>query len=129
MRVLVTGAYGLIGSAILARLHGEGHDLVGAGRALADARRRFPYVRWVEADFARLTAVEGWLPRLRSIDAVVNCVGVLQDGVRDDVERVHIAATCALFDACAKAGVRRVIHVSALGAASDGPTNFSRSKA
>jgi uncharacterized protein YbjT (DUF2867 family) len=32
MRVLMTGAYGLIGSASLARLHRDGHDLVGAGR-------------------------------------------------------------------------------------------------
>lgn len=28
MRVLVTGAYGLIGSAVLARLHRDGHELV-----------------------------------------------------------------------------------------------------
>lgn len=129
MRVLVTGAYGLIGSAILARLHGEGHDLVGAGRALAEARRRFPYARWVEADFARLTTADAWLPRLADIDALVNCVGVLQQGARDDMVRVHVEATCALFDACRMAGVRRLIHVSALSAAPNGPTDFSRSKA
>ena len=129
MRVLVTGAYGLIGSAILARLHGDGHDLVGAGRSLAEARRRFPYARWIEADFARLTTAEVWRPLLAGIDAVVNCVGVLQHGARDDMERVHVEATCALFDACRQAGVRRVIHVSALGAAPDGPTDFARSKA
>ena len=37
MRVLVTGAYGLIGSACLARLHRDGHELIGAGRAIAEA--------------------------------------------------------------------------------------------
>ena len=34
MRVLVTGAYGLIGAACLARLHRDGHELVAAGRTL-----------------------------------------------------------------------------------------------
>ena len=42
MRVLVTGAYGLIGSAILARLHRDGHELIAAGRSIDEARRRFP---------------------------------------------------------------------------------------
>ncbi len=129
MRVLVTGAYGLIGSACLARLHRDGHELVGAGRSLDEAQRRFPYAQWIVADFARLTAVAAWRPLLRDIDAVVNCVGVLQDGLRDDTHRVHVDATCALFEACAQAGIRRVVHVSAIGAEHAGPTAFSRTKA
>ena len=39
MRVLVTGAYGLIGSAVLARLHRDGHELIAAGRSIGDAAR------------------------------------------------------------------------------------------
>jgi uncharacterized protein YbjT (DUF2867 family) len=129
MRVLVTGAYGLIGSAVLARLHRDGHELIGAGRSLEEARRRFPYARWIEADFARLTTADAWRPLLGGIEAIVNCVGVLQDGARDDVQAVQVAGTCALFDACAAAGIRRVIHVSAIGASGEGPTQFSRTKA
>ena len=52
--------------------------------SVAEARRRFPYALWVEADFARLTSAEAWRPLLEGIDAVVNCAGVLQDGARDD---------------------------------------------
>jgi len=40
MRVLVTGAYGLVGSACLARLNREGHALVGAGRAVGSLAGR-----------------------------------------------------------------------------------------
>ena len=54
---------------------------------------------------------------------------MLQDGLRDDVQRVHLDGTRALFDACVRAGVNRVIHLSAIGAEPDGPTAFSRSKA
>ena len=129
MRVLVTGAYGLIGSACLARLHRDGHALVGAGRAIGEARRRFPMRSGVEADFARLTRAQDWLALLAGIDAVVNCVGVLQDSPRDDTRVVHVEATCALFDACVRAGIRRVVHISAIGSDPVGPTAFARTKA
>jgi uncharacterized protein YbjT (DUF2867 family) len=129
MRVLVTGAYGLIGGAVLARLHRDGHELTGAGRALGQARLRAPYARWIEADYDRLTLAGDWLALLTGIEAVVNCVGVLQDGARDDVRRVQVAATTALFAACERAGVRRVVHISAIGASRSAPTLFARSKA
>jgi uncharacterized protein YbjT (DUF2867 family) len=129
MRVLVTGAYGLIGSACLARLNRDSHALVAAGRAVQTASRRFPYAEWISADFTRLTTVDAWREMLAGIDAVVNCVGVLQDGARDDVRRVQLEATAALFDGCAGLGVRRVVHVSAIGAGEAGPTAFARTKA
>ena len=71
MRVLVTGGYGLIGSACLARLHRDGHELVAAGRAIEEARRRAPFARWIAADFNRLTQREDWAPLLAGIEAVV----------------------------------------------------------
>ncbi len=129
MRVLVTGGTGLIGSAVLTRLNRDGHELVGAGRDLKIARRAFPFCRWIEADFLKLTGAESWAPLLADVDAVVNCVGVLQDGLRDNVRRVQADATVALFSACEAAGVRRVVHVSAIGAEAGAPTDFARSKA
>jgi len=124
----VTGAYGLIGSACLARLHQDGHELIGAGRDIVGARRRFAFAQWVEADFNRLTSVQDWRPLLTGIDAVVNCVGVLQDGFGDNAERVHVQATGALFDACRAQGVRRVVHISAIGASDNGPSAYSQTK-
>jgi uncharacterized protein YbjT (DUF2867 family) len=129
MRVLVTGAYGLIGSAILARLNRDGHELIAAGRSIDAARRRFPYARWIAADFSRLKTADAWRPLLSGVDAVVNCVGVFHDGGGDDVQAVQVEGTCALFDACAAAGVRRFVHVSAIGAAPQAPTAFARTKA
>jgi uncharacterized protein YbjT (DUF2867 family) len=105
MRVLVTGAYGLIGAACLARLYATGHDVVAAGRNIRGARRRFPFAQWATADFKKLTDAPAWLPLLQGVDAVVNCVGVLQDGLRDDVRGVQFEGTKALFDGCVRAGV------------------------
>jgi uncharacterized protein YbjT (DUF2867 family) len=127
MRVLVTGAYGLIGSACLAKLYAEGHDVVGAGRSITSARRRFPYAQWVKADFRNLTTPDSWRELLAGIDAVVNCVGALQDGAHDDVTCVHVAAPAALFAACEQACVR-VVHISAVGASPTASTAFARTK-
>jgi uncharacterized protein YbjT (DUF2867 family) len=129
MRVLVTGAYGLIGSACLARLYRDGHEVTGAGRDVRGAQRRAPFAKWITADFRRLTLAGDWLPLLEGYDAVVNCVGVLQDGMHDDVKRIQVAATTALFAACERAGIKRVVHISAIGAARSAPTVFARSKA
>lgn len=128
MRVLITGAYGLIGAACLARLHAEGHEVVGAGRSIGEAQRRFPYARWIAADFNKLTAPGSWHGLLAGVDAVVNCVGALQDGARDDLNRVHVTAPAALFTACEQKGVRRIVHISAVGAGADGATAFARTK-
>jgi uncharacterized protein YbjT (DUF2867 family) len=127
MRVLITGAYGLIGAACLAKLHAEGHVVVGAGRSITSARRRFPYAEWVQADFRELTDPESWRELLSGVDAVVNCVGALQDGARDDVTCVHVTAPAALFAACEQARVR-VVHVSAVGASPTASTAFARTK-
>ena len=60
---------------------------------------------------------------------MVNCVGVLQSGARDSSRRVHVDATVALFKGAAAAGVKRIVHLSALGADADGKTAFARTKA
>ena len=115
MRVLVTGAYGLIGAAVLARLKRDGHEVVAAGRNIEEMQRRVPFTRKIEADFNRLSRTEDWAPLLEGIEAVVNCVGALQDGSRDDLKRLQ-TGTIALFAACERLRIRRVIHVSAIGA-------------
>jgi uncharacterized protein YbjT (DUF2867 family) len=129
MRVLVLGAYGMIGAAVLSRLHQDGHSLVAGGRSIAIAKRRFPFAEWIAADFHHLLTVDAWLPLLSGVDAVVNCVGALQSGSRDRLDQIHEHAPVALFAACERAGVRRVIHISAIGAEADSPTEFGRGKA
>src|SRR5215203_588906 len=102
MRVLVTGATGLIGSAVCSRLALEGHTLVGVTRG---ERLAGPAVSsWVEMNFAGPGGSQAWLPHLRDIDAVVNCAGVLQDSPRESTASVHFRGADALFEACEKAG-------------------------
>ncbi|MEI9985323.1 MAG: SDR family oxidoreductase [Aliidongia sp.] len=101
--------------------------MVGVGRDIEAARRRFPSVCWIRADLA-LTTVEDWTEHLRQADAVVNCAGALQDSPRDDLHAVHVIGVVRIAAACAAEGVRRFIHVSAAGVAAGRATAFNRTK-
>lgn len=65
-------------------------------------------------------------------DVVVNLVAILH-GSRAQFERAHVALPQQLVQACKAAGVRRIVHVSALGVVlgdrKDAPSNYLRSKA
>lgn len=120
--VVVVGATGLVGSAVAARLVAEGFHVIGAGRDLN--QRPLPlHVKPRELDLAAPTLSLD----LSGVDAVVNCAGVFSSGGRDDTA-ANAAGAARLFEACASAGVRRVIHFSAIGVDRETPSAFSRSK-
>ncbi|WFP66049.1 MULTISPECIES: SDR family oxidoreductase [unclassified Mesorhizobium] len=125
MRVLVTGSGGLIGTAICARLISEGCEVVRVSRREPD---RADGDGRVVIDMAKALAPEDWNHALQGIDAVVNCAGVLQDSALDHMAEVHASGAAALFRACARAGVRRIIHFSAIGVDREQPSAFSASK-
>jgi uncharacterized protein YbjT (DUF2867 family) len=126
MRVLIVGATGLIGSAIAARLPAEGHQVVAISRT--PSGKGYPAIEWVSFDIAKATAPEHWTAVLEGVEALVNCAGILQDGPNGSTRAVHVAGPAALFRACEQQGVRRVVHLSAVGIDRETPTDFSRTK-
>ncbi len=129
MRILVTGATGFIGSAVVARLRRDGHEVLAVTRRKGPLTERVPASRWIELDMARAATPEAWRAHLAGVDAVINCTGVLQDSPGDSTAAAHRDGPAALFAACEAAGVRRVIHFSAMGADKGGLSSFSESKA
>lgn len=124
MRVLLTGATGFIGSHLAAALLERGHEVIAAGRHPGrDARMGF-----VPADFAHDTEKAAWAARLKGVDVVVNAVGIFRSHGAATFAAVHEAAPRALFAACAEAGVRYVVQVSALGADAEARSEFHVSK-
>jgi uncharacterized protein YbjT (DUF2867 family) len=126
MKVLISGASGLIGSSICARLIEKGDSVVAVVRPGGIAP--FGVTGTVHLDVAAAVAISDWTELLRDVEAVVNCAGVLQESHRERVGGVHVDGPAALFQACEQLGIRRVIHFSAVGVDREQPTEFSETK-
>lgn len=122
--ILVVGVTGFLGSAVARRLGAEGAAVVGVSRSQPPPAS---YLRHVQLDIGRALEAAAWRPYLDGVDAVVYCAGALQDGPHDSLQAVHASGPAALFAACSDAGVRRVVHISALGA-DHAASEFSASK-
>ncbi|MBA4262891.1 MAG: NAD-dependent dehydratase [Comamonadaceae bacterium] len=125
--VLVLGGTGFVGRHVCEKLQRDGWTTtVPTRRALnASAVQHLPRLTVLEADVHH----EATLTRLLAgQQAVVNLVAILH-GSEAAFERCHVELPAKLARACAAAGVRRVVHVSALGVSLDGPSRYQRSKA
>lgn len=127
MRITIIGAYGLIGSYVSTRLAAGGHQVTGIGRDIDAARRRFPALDWERADLAT-ASVEDWTGLFSGVEAVVNCAGALQDSPRDNLGAVHVEGVRRVMEACERAGVRRLIHISAADVGPGRATAFNDTK-
>ena len=126
-RILILGATGFVGRHICTRLSQAGWSAIVPSRSPAAARHLagLPRVDVVPGDVHD----EATLIRLLAgADAVVNLVAILH-GSEAAFEQVHVELPKKLARACAAAGVRRLVQISALGAALDGPSMYQRSKA
>ncbi len=137
--VLVVGGSGFIGRHVCAALAAESIDITVPSRRRERAKHLIllPTVNVVEAD----VLAPGVLERLvAGHQAVINLVGVLHSrrGRRDergpndygpDFARLHVELPQAIVAACRANGVKRVLHVSALGVSPTAPSEYLRSKA
>lgn len=120
MNILVCGASGFIGAALC-------KSFAQAGHAVIRAVRKPTLAGDIAIDYANDFTAEDWLDRLHGIDVVVNAIGIIVEDTLHHFDDVHRKAPEALFAACAQAGVKRVVQISALGADS-GDTAYFRSK-
>ena len=129
MRILVLGANGFIGAAIVTALADAGMTIQAVVRDAGKFTRRFPHIETITADLRTPSSHEPeyWHDALDGVDAVVNTAGVLQPRRARDAWAVHLHAPDALYAACERMGVERVIHVSAIGV-EEADTVYARSK-
>src|SRR4051794_13843469 len=118
MKIVVTGATGNVGTALLRSLAAdrEVQEIVGIARRLPSWRP--PRTRWVRAD----VAADPLEPHFAGADAVVHLAWLIQPS-RDaaELERVNVEGSRRVFAAAAAAGAKALVHASSIGAYSPGP--------
>ena len=126
---MVIGASGFIGTAFVTELRRRGMVTRCVVRDRARVGRRFPDsdVRALDLTTSAARDQGCWAALLKGMDAVVNAAGVFQPPRTADAWAVHRDAPAALYRACERAGVRRILHVSAVGV-SEANTTYAQSK-
>src|SRR3989454_9087374 len=127
-RVFVTGATGFVGRAVVQALRGEGYVV----RCLV-RRGSEPDLRGVGA----IERVEGDVLAPQLLDegmagcgAVIHLVGIIREHIATNTTfyRVHVQGTVNVVAAAAAAGVRRYVHMSALGAREGARSRYHQTK-
>jgi len=131
-KVLLVGGSGFVGSAVAATLVADGWWVRIPTRRRMHARHLalLPTADILEADVFEPKTLDRLLD---GVDAVINLVGVLhsRSGLPygPAFDKAHVQLPRLIGEACRREGVRRVVHVSALGADINGPSEYQRSKA
>ncbi|MDD5329357.1 MAG: complex I NDUFA9 subunit family protein [Sulfuricella sp.] len=126
-KVCILGGSGFVGRHIVGRLCERGCEVRVPTRNLDRARHLlvFPTVALEQANIHQPDVLER---QFEGMDAVINLVGILHERKRGDFERAHVELPGKVIEACRAAGVKRLLHMSALGAAIDGLSRYQRSK-
>ena len=129
--ILILGGSGFVGRSVCDKLversGGAGGQIVVPSRRPARAKhlQLLPTLRVVQANVHSATELRGLV---QGVDAVINLVAVLH-GSEAEFKRVHVELPHKLAEACNAAGVRHLVHVSALGVNDTAPSRYLRSKA
>ncbi len=124
--ILLTGATGTVGSALLRRLTAAGEPvrcLVRDPRRLGDQRVR------VQIALGDLANPASFRHALRGVDTVVHLAAAIRDQPRTSIEEVNAVGTLRLVRAAERAGARRFVFFSAMSARHHSRTRFLRAKA
>lgn len=130
----VIGASGFVGRNIVQELARRGTRVIATAQAVKNVRRLLPL-----GDPGQITAIplKAKLPpeqnpflvqALKQSELVINCVGILHASARG-FNAIHAVFPARVASLAAKHGVRRFVHISALGAEPNSRSKYARSKA
>lgn len=127
MQVFVTGASGYVGRAVVEALIRRGHEVVALQRPGSERAFQQPGVRTVGGNIVDPASLRG---RIDGCDAVVHLVGIIREIPRRGVtmDAIHRQGTRNVVDEARRAGIRRFLHMSALGTRPNAVSAYHRSK-
>jgi NADH dehydrogenase len=128
VNICVLGGTGFVGTELVARLALDGHWVRVPTRNLARAQR-LRVLETIELSVADVHAPTALSQLFTDCDAVINLVGILNPRRAMSFQAVHAELPARIIAAARGAGVRQVLHMSALGADAHAPSQYLRTKA
>lgn len=126
-KILILGGSGFVGRHVCEKLNELSCRVTVATRRRSNAKhlQMLPLVDVIEVDPHDSVSLT---PLLAGHDAAVNLIAILH-GTEAEFEKAHVQLPLELARACEASGLRRIVHVSALGASLDSASMYQRSKA
>ncbi len=132
MKVLVTGSTGYVGHYVSKALLEAGHSVVSlsrdAGTTKTASGAKLEIFGNVEYRMGDVSNGNGLKEAMNGVEAVVHLVGIIAEKGLQTFSRVHVDGTRNVLEAAKAAGVKRYLHMSALGASSNAVSGYSSSK-
>ena len=129
--VTIFGGSGFVGRYIVRRMARAGWRVRVAVRRPNEALfvRTYGVVGQVEPVLANVRNEASVAQAVRGVDAVVNCVGILAPTGKQTFDAVQDEGAARVARLSREAGVKRFVHLSAIGADAESPSNYARTKA
>jgi uncharacterized protein YbjT (DUF2867 family) len=129
MNVFVTGATGFVGREIVRQLHDGGHHIHFLSRNVGSANARA--VEWGfegQVHFGNILEANSLGDACKGVDAIIHLVGIISEVGEQTFENLHTRGTQNIVAAAKLAGVKRFVHMSALGTRPDAVSRYHKSK-
>ncbi len=129
--VTIFGGSGFVGRYVARRMAKAGWRVRVATRRPNEALfvQTYGTVGQVRPVLANIRYEQSVREALRGADAVVNCTGILAEAGPQRFGAVHGEGAGVIAECAAEEGVRKLVHISAIGADADSPSKYQRSKA
>ncbi|MFA9418601.1 MAG: complex I NDUFA9 subunit family protein [Gammaproteobacteria bacterium] len=127
-KIILLGGDGFIGRQLAFTLANRGYAITIPSRRphRNKALQVHPSISVIEADIFDSAMLE---KLCQDQDAMVNLVGILHERKRNDFRRIHVDFIKTLVSACSRNNIKRLLHLSALGAdQATGTSRYLRSK-
>ena len=127
-KIAILGGAGFVGSCLVAKLDAAGYQVKVIARRRESAKHLIllPNVQVIECNIAN---TYGLKDALKGCDAMINLIGILHESGKQTFESAHHQLPRRLVQLCEELGIARFIHMSALQAANNAPSQYLRSKA
>ncbi len=124
---VVLGGSGFVGSAIVAKLVSAGYQVTVLTRRL-DHAKHLSLLPGVTLKVCNVLDAQALRSALQGTDAVINLLGILHQSGKVSFTQVHEHLPVQLAKLCQDLGIKRLLHMSSLCAATDAPSLYLRSK-